>query len=338
MTAANYPADDSGLSSAIVSIGERLVRRLAPLAALIEHDVNQRAAVHESMTEALVALAALEHWGPQNRLPSSHLWNVAGKILSLGRLQRHAREKPHGYAGDFEMLNMICQDDRFGTGLAWSFDDFFQHQPAPTAVRNRAQIAAARMADLVRRQGGRTVHLASLGSGPAFDLQLLGDKLSAIPAGIPGSTIQLTLLDLDPHALEFATRRLGGRFPPGTIHSERVNLKRVIQNSRAMQTIARADFLSCPGFFDYLDHQQAVAMLSEFWARMKPESELLVFAFSEDNPSRAYMEWIGNWYLIYRSKAQMLQLADESGLSRGQYEVDTEAAGVNLFIHARKSA
>ncbi len=333
---ANNPVEDAVLSTAVVAVAENLRRRLAPLVSAAEHNEQHVADVHFAMTQGLLALADLNCWGPQNRIPSSHLWKTVGDILGLGRLQRHAREKPHGYAGDFEMLDMICQNERFGTGIAWTFDDFFQRQPAPTAVRNRAEIVAARMAQQLRAAAASRFEIVSLGSGPAFDLTLLGAEISPRSHPFSNCDCRLTLIDLDPRALDFAVGRLSPYFPASALHAERVNLKRVLQNKKVLQRLGRADFLSCPGFFDYLNHEEAVSMLGRLWAVMKPGSELLVFAFSEDNPSRAYMEWIGNWYLIYRSPAQMQQLAQEAGLNSGQYEVDAESSGVNLFIHARK--
>src|SRR4051794_13877995 len=65
------------------------------------------------LDQSLNFLWKLDVWGPENRLPSSEIWNAAGEFLSRGWLQNQARTKPRGYAGDYEMLariydNVLC--------------------------------------------------------------------------------------------------------------------------------------------------------------------------------------------------------------------------------------
>ncbi|MBI3466333.1 MAG: hypothetical protein HY000_25255 [Planctomycetes bacterium] len=48
------------------------------------------------------------------------------------------------------------------------------------------------------------------------------------------------------------------------------------------------------------------------------------------------MEWIGNWYLIYRTSAEMASLAEAAGIPRGAWRIDAERLGIDLFISAEK--
>src|SRR6478672_8753760 len=88
----------------------------------------------------LAALSELNVWGPENRLPSSEIWNAAGRWLCRGWLQNQARTKPRGYAGDHEMLARIYEDWRSSDPLGQLFDRYFQAQAAPQAVRNRMRM------------------------------------------------------------------------------------------------------------------------------------------------------------------------------------------------------
>src|SRR3989442_509429 len=83
-----------------------------------------------------------EGQGPKNRLPSSELWNVAGHLLQRGWLQNQARTKPRGYAGDYEMLARIYENRLCDDLLGRLFDEYFQAQAAPQAVRNRMAMIA----------------------------------------------------------------------------------------------------------------------------------------------------------------------------------------------------
>ena len=78
-------------------------------------------------------------------------------------------------------------------------------------------------------------------------------------------------------------------------------------------------------------------MIRFLWQRLRAAGSLFVFNFCQQNPSRAYMEWVANWYLTYRSDEDMRALAVDSQLPRGSWTTDIEPAGVNRFLSATKS-
>ena len=96
------------------------------------------------------------------------------------------------------------------------------------------------------------------------------------------------------------------------------------------------DFLICSGLFDYLPDKAATAMLRLFWERLAEGGVLLVGNFAPHNPTRAYMEWIGNWYLTYRTGSDLERLAVGAGIPPDKFSLGSEAMGVDLILIARK--
>jgi len=280
----------------------------------------------EALQRALDELSATACWGEANRLPSSELWRIAGAWLELGSLQLRARTKPRGYAGDFEMLAQICTHYVCSHPLGAAFDRFFQTQAAPQAVRCRTDLIAARIADLVRGRPAQTVRVASVGSGPAIDIERACRALTPTQR----QSLEITLLDLDPAALEQAQSRLSTWLAAGQVQPVRENLFRLAQPGRRSQLLGGVDVLICSGLFDYLDDAAAAALLSRFWLSLSPAGQAWVFNFAPHNPSRAYMEWIGNWYLRYRTAEQMRDVATRAGIPQDGFAVSAEASGVDL--------
>ena len=93
---------NSDLLAVVCDAADEFLARLRPIDA-----ASDTAGVANVMNQLLSQLSATGIWGPDNRLPSSELWKRAGDVLSVGSLQLHARTKPFGYAGDFEMLARI---------------------------------------------------------------------------------------------------------------------------------------------------------------------------------------------------------------------------------------
>jgi SAM-dependent methyltransferase len=147
--------------------------------------------------------------------------------------------------------------------------------------------------------------------------------------------MQATLLDLDPLALEQATFRLASTLPPQNISARRENLYRLARAPNAAELLD-ADLIACTGFFDYLNDKDATALLARFWQELRPGGRLMVFNFAPHNPSRALMEWIGNWYLVYRDEAAMQRLAVDAGIPARAFQISAEQEGIDLFIDAVK--
>ncbi len=290
------------------------------------------AAVDRALSACLHRLAATGCWGDSNQLPSSELWRIAGPLLVRGSLQNHARTKPHGYAGDHEMLTRIWERSSCEDPLGAAFDRYFLRQAAPDAVRARFEQIAAAMAIHCLEHDGPEYYAASVGSGAAIDVR---EALVALPQECR-RRIRVRLLDLDPGSLEFATRDILPLLPPEALSCLRVNLYRLPQRSNSNEILQRPDFLVCSGLFDYLADEPAIGMLRLFWDQLARGGMLLVGNFAPHNPTRAYMEWIGNWYLLYRTADELELLATEATIPRKHFTIGCDRTGVDLFLTATK--
>jgi hypothetical protein len=288
----------------------------------------------EALQRALDQLSGTGCWGEANRLPSSTLWRIAGEWLEVGELQWRARTKPRGYAGDFEMLTQIAVKHVCEHPLGAAFDRFFQAQAAPQAVRNRTALIATAVANLARRRPADPVRVVSVGSGPALDLRQACHSLTPPQR----RRLQFVLLDLDPAALDYARSQLAPLVEPSQLQLVRENLFRLAPSSRRSDCLDEADMLVCSGLFDYLDDASAAALLARFWQALRPAGEAWVFNFAPHNPSRIYMEWIGNWYLIYRIPEQMCAVAAQAGIPHQHVRISAEPSGVNLYWQITRPA
>ncbi|MCH5374449.1 MAG: class I SAM-dependent methyltransferase, partial [Planctomycetes bacterium] len=173
---------------------------------------------------------------------------------------------------------------------------------------------------------------ASIGCGPALDVCRAVETFGR--RDIPN--VRVTLVDMDPAALDQARQQLETRIGDGQLDCVRENLFRLHRRNAAGELFGDSDFIVCTGLFDYLHDTDAAGLLQCMWRSLSPGGRLLVFNFAPANTSRAYMEWIGNWYLIYRDRRQMRALADQAGIPRVRLKIDAEATGVDLCWDARK--
>ncbi|MCE9548434.1 MAG: class I SAM-dependent methyltransferase [Planctomycetia bacterium] len=289
--------------------------------------------VDRALSQCMARLARTECWGRANQVPSGELWKIAGGVLESGVLQLRARAKPLGYAGDYQMLAWICEQTCCDHPLGRYFDRYFLRQAAPEAVRGRTQLAAAKIAAYGLAHAGATHHIVSVGVGPGLDLAAAVQMLDVKRH----ERLKITLVDLDAAGLEFAAQQIRPYLRADQVQVVRENLFRLSQKPQAIAQMADADFLLCTGLFDYLDDVIAAEMLSLFWRVLAPQGELMVGNFAPHCPTRAYMEWIGNWYLNYRRAEELATLAEAAGLASGSWTIGAESLGVDLFISAKRT-
>jgi extracellular factor (EF) 3-hydroxypalmitic acid methyl ester biosynthesis protein len=136
---------------------------------------------------------------------------------SLGYIQRHLHQsprapfayrtyrKPLGYAGDYEMVNMMLRDPQEGSSIfAKMFNVWLLHQGSAAAHRSRLDFLKQRLIEETAAtvRAGREARIFSLGCGPAWEVQafLADSRLS--------NHAQFTLLDFNDETVQHATQVL----------------------------------------------------------------------------------------------------------------------------------
>lgn len=326
------------------SIAHHTARELIDRLTQSQHETlnwttNQQAAYRQvchALNHCLDGLRQTGCRGESNRLPSNTFWKIAGNILSSGALHLHAREKPRGYAGDHIMLSRIASRWTCDHPLGQLFDRFFQDQAAPRAVRDRSHLIAAKILAAAERQAtlrpSREFCLAAIGSGPAIEIELALHELTHTKQ----PTWHIHLFDMDPAALTYAQERLRDHVPATAIHPHRENLFRLPQRQTQSHVIPPIDFCYCTGLFDYLPAPQACSMLSSLWNCLRQDGSLLVFNFGPANPSRTYMEWFGNWYLLYRTPEELQTLAEAVPIASPAYRIGDLQNKTIVYLEASK--
>jgi hypothetical protein len=248
-------------------------------------------------------------------------------------MQLRARSKPRGYAGDFETLLLFNERYQCNHPLGKFFDRYFQRQAAVEAVRARTAQIAGWIAEHALSNPADPFRIVSIGCGPALDIQL---AIRLLPDG-DRRRLQIQLFDLDEAAVQHAESKIAPLLAAGQMTIHRENLYRLGQLPSHGNLLHPANFIFCTGLFDYLDDEPAVALVTFLWGQLRPSGKLVIGNFSPTNPTRSYMEWIGNWYLLYRTPAQLAALANAAGLSPAQRSIVADRTGVQLLLVAEKS-
>ena len=289
--------------------------------------------VHQALRQCLQTLAATQCWGESNLLPSADLWRIAGGYLEQGPLQLRSRRKPRGHAGDYELLTRIIQRTSSSQSLGAALDACFLGQAVPLALANKIDFITEELLHRCLNTGKKSTHIVSFGCGPAIELEQL---VSVMPEAFR-KRLRLTLVDSDAGALTSAQNRLQKMLSNRQVETHCENLFRLPEPRGPTLSLSPADVVISSEMLNYLSDTHAAEMLAFLGGHLSRGGEMLVSNFAAHSPSRAYLEWIGNWYLNYRDVPALSRVAERAGYREDQVHVTWERLGIGLFLKVHKS-
>lgn len=246
-------------------------------------------------------------------------------------------QKPLGYAGDYEMVNMILRDPYEGSSLfAKILNVYILNQAPAEAHRNRVKYLTQRLAEETRRVArlGRPCRVLNLGCGPAKEINdfLEQDDIC--------DRAQLTLLDFNDETLESTGQKLNevkARYRRFTgLQFTKKSVHQILKEaSKPMFLGQQYDFIYCAGLFDYLSDRICKRLMSIFYEQLAPGGLVVATNVDSSNPIKNIMEYIFEWHLVYRDDSQLGHLIPDDA-TPGMWSVKADHTGANIFVEVRK--
>ncbi len=250
-----------------------------------------------------------------------------------GPIWRRSYEKPLGYPGDFQIMNMVYDWRREGSG---PYEQLLHRmgQDAGKFVATRMVMMRQAIAAAMLRPLDHPVRITSLGCGPAREVV---DYLQITELPQP---VQFTLIDQDYDALSMAyekaypeTIRLHGHASVSCLHA---SFGQLLNTGELFGKLAPQDLIYTVGLVDYLPPRRAKAIVSSLYQHLAPGGTLIVGNLMKSPKGTLWpMEFLMDWNIVYRDHAEMQALA---GDAVGAAEVGTtvDSTGTVCVLTVRK--
>ncbi len=242
-----------------------------------------------------------------------------GESLSLRTLQGQIFRKPHGYNGDYEVmekvyLNKICPNPKLAR-----WDRLWQSQNGSKALRNRKTYFKQLLEDKLNQHNG-TLHVLDIASGSCRDLFEFIQKF-------PKADIKIDCIDIDKNSILYAK----------SLNSKYINKIRFYYSSsfKFMPT-KKYDLIWSGGLLDYFNDKNFVFSLRKWLGWLNESGHICIGNYSDKNVMKDFM-YILDWKLFYRTKFQLLDLSKEITKDMNiEVYTDSEPEEVNHFLHLKK--
>jgi extracellular factor (EF) 3-hydroxypalmitic acid methyl ester biosynthesis protein len=247
--------------------------------------------------------------------------------------------KPLGYAGDYELVNMMARNAPEGASLfAKVVNTWFVRESPAQAHRNRIRYLVDQLTQETARASaaGRDARIFNVACGPAQEVQ---EFLAEQPVSARSN---VTLLDFNEETLQYTRAALNDRKSRygrnTTLHFIKKSVQYLLKESgRAVerQPQDQYDLVYCAGLFDYLSDQVCHRLLNIMYSWLAPGGLLIATNVEPANPARHGMEHLLDWHLIYRTAPQLAALKPR-GAEADSACVRCDDSGVNVFLEVRK--
>jgi extracellular factor (EF) 3-hydroxypalmitic acid methyl ester biosynthesis protein len=248
--------------------------------------------------------------------------------------------KPLGYAGDYEMVNMIVRDPYEGASLyAKVVNLWFLSQWPARAHRNRIAYLKELLTQEALRgaREGRAMRVLNLGCGPAREVQ------EFIAASNLCERAQFTLLDFNEETIRHTSgvlsecKRRHGRST--MIQIQKKSVQHILKE-RSREVVEgpekKYDLIYCAGLFDYLPDRTCRQLMNVFYDWLAPGGLVAATNVDDCKPFRHMLEFLLDWHLIYRSAKKGMALAPDR-VAPEEVSLRRDPTAVNLFIEIRKA-
>ena len=268
---------------------------------------------------------------PPSQVPALVNWSRKHlhEFMMLAPSMARAFQKPFGYPGDYEVMRFIYEKPFEGPTLfAKTLSLSFDQSKAGRAVRYRKDLVKRQLMGLV--EAHRPLRILAVACGPAQEIVEFLQETTDLPP------IELVLFDQDKGALACSYRRLTplvearhqGRVKIVYLHE---SIKRLLRDSELFATFGSFDLIYSVGLFDYLRPTTAVVLARNLEARLVQGGRLLIANMVPDMPSRWFMEHHLDWWLLLRSRTELLDLARRAA-PHARIQILEEESGVNPFV------
>jgi len=244
--------------------------------------------------------------------------------------------KPLGYAGDYEMVNMILRDPVEGPSLfAKLLNLNFLALPAGQAHRNRVKMLSDYLRAETRRvmKAHRPARIFNLGCGPAQEVQAFPSRDDLCERA------ELTLLDFNEETIrntEALLREIKIRHArKTTLQTRQRSVHQILKDQGHSEEDSSYDLVYCAGLFDYLSDRVCRRLMNIFYRMVAPGGLLIVTNVEDSNPSKKVMEYMMEWHLVYRDRKQLLSLRPDAA-GESDCRILADDTGLNIFLEIRK--
>lgn len=249
-------------------------------------------------------------------------WIYSAKVM------KHAYEKPLGYPGDYQIIEMIYNNKPFSPGMGHCFDRYILENDYANAVRGRKDKMKEMLVEYIN-ENNSDVEILNIACGPCREIT----EIFAENSFNKSKKITFSLVDRDPNALKYAEKNLKNL--PSNVNCKFIqdNVMDYIENPLDYhKALKDKDYIYSIGLFDYLPDMVVKQLIIFLYTLLNPEGKL-IFGHKD---SKTYKpldpDWYCDWKFYHRNKKDVIDIVNSCGFDNPNLSITRETVTKIIFL------
>lgn len=247
--------------------------------------------------------------------------------FSQSWIGNRARTKPSGFAGDYEMLVKLYEEETPARGIGAYIDLCISELPLANAVRGRKDMVREYLLkEIASREGD--LRIMDIACGPCREFLDWPE--------FEGRNIEVVAMDNDPIALEYIEATVASQLPPSTtLKPVRFNVMRARNAEATKAKYGTFDIIYSVGLADYLTDEHLLGIFSGLGETLSDGGALVIAFKDTEQYDETPYQWHLDWFFYQRTVEDVINVYDMAGFNTDKLELSRDRTGiiVNYVTH-----
>jgi len=199
------------------------------------------------------------------------------------------------------------------------------------AVRNRKNDFRRFISEFIKKRKNQKLMIMDVASGPCREIKELLSEYGLC------KNVTFDCYDSDENSLKFAAKVLTNY---SNVNFIKENATRIAFRKDIRTLIDKKyDLIYSTGLFDYFEERLATKLIGNLKKLLKPGGLMIISDVRDkySNPSVHFMEWVGEWELVYRDDDNFRDIFVNAGFKKSDIKPQYEQQGILQYIQAVNS-
>ena len=248
--------------------------------------------------------------------------------FSLSWIGNRARTKPSGFAGDYEMLVKLYEEETPARGLGAYLDLCISELPLANAVRGRKDLVREFLENEINSREG-DLRILDIACGPCREFLDWPE--------FAGRSIEVIAMDNDPVALEYIEATVASQLPPSTkLTPVRYNAMRARNSEATKKNFGTFDIIYSVGLADYLTDEHLIGIFAGLGDSLNEKGALVIAFKDTDRYDETPYQWHLDWFFYQRTVEDVLNVYENAGFNTQKMKLTRDRTGIIVNYDSRR--
>jgi hypothetical protein len=219
---------------------------------------------------------------------------------------KRAHDKPRGYPGDYETLELVYENKTISEGIGFCIDKYMLNDDYIIAVRNRKDMMKEILSNYVKKVNSQLLNILNVGCGSCREIRELFQH-----GFNTDKDLIFNFIDQDEEALNFCRGKIKGI--PGKFIFMKEGIVNLPRHEKYKKILNGQDMIYSIGVADYLPDMVLAALIEFCFGLLNPKGKIIIAHKNITEYRASAPDWFCDWHFFPRNKEKLAGIIKKHG-------------------------